>query len=236
MGETPRRSCLQTKTIPNEVVRAEMSKWVPSMQAEYDSLVLETKAVRPLSDDQFAAMLKDPSIQHELVLGRAIFTVKAHSGRLKTRIVACGCFQTGAARSREDKYASGISAEATRMLIRFAGLQKMQIGVLDIKTAFLHAPVVTPNKETVIVRVPAILRASGICAEKYWVVDKALYGLDVAPRSWVLHRNQVLSAISELAMSGQKVRCFSMEEDADVWMIVNAATDRAVAFLALYLC
>ena len=168
---------LQTKTIPNEVVRTELSKWLPSIRAEYDSLVHETKAVRPLTDQQFTNLLQDPSVQHELVPGRAIFTVKAHSGRLKTRVVACGCFQTSAARTREDKYASGVSAESTRMLLRFAGLTNLQVGVLDIKTAFLHAPVVTPNSETVIVRVPSILRASGVCSEKYWVVDKALYGL-----------------------------------------------------------
>ena len=34
-----------------------------------------------LTDQQFADMLRDPTIQHELVPGRAIFTVKAHSGR-----------------------------------------------------------------------------------------------------------------------------------------------------------
>ena len=144
-GEEKVQEYLQTKTIPNEVVRAEMQKWIPSMQAEYNSLVHETQAVCPLSDQQFSAMLKDPNVQHELVPGRAIFTIKAYSGRLKTRVVACGCFQTGAARSREDKYASGISAEATRMLIRHASLQQLQVGVLDIKTAFLHAPVVTSN-------------------------------------------------------------------------------------------
>ena len=233
-GDEKVQEYLQTKTIPNEVVRTEMQKWIPSMQAEYNSLVHETQAVRPLSDQQFSAMLKDPNVQHELVPGRAIFTIKAYSGRLKTRVVACGCFQTGAARSREDKYASGISAEATRMLIRYAGLQQLQVGVLDIKTAFLHAPVVTPNSETVIVRVPAILRAAKVCSERYWVVDKALYGLDVAPRSWVLHRNQVLTEITELIPSKKKVRCFPMEEDANVWLIVDADTDQAIAYLALY--
>ena len=120
-----------------------------------------------MTDDQFAELVKSKDVQCELVPGRAIFTVRAHSGRLKTKVVACGCFQTSAARTREDKYASGISAEATRTLLRFAGLTQLRVGVLDIKTAFLHAPVVTPNQELVIVRVPSILRASGVCQEKY---------------------------------------------------------------------
>ena len=34
-GDVP----LHTKTIPNEVVRKEISKWVPSMLSEYESLI-----------------------------------------------------------------------------------------------------------------------------------------------------------------------------------------------------
>ena len=225
---------LQTKTIPNEVVRMELKKWTPSIQDEYDSLTKVSKAVRPLTDEQFEELVRDPSVQCELVPGRAIFTVKAHTGRLKTRAVACGNHQTSNARSREDKFASGISAEATRMLIRFAGLYNLRIGVLDIKTAFLNAPVVTPNQEIVIVRVPAIMRASGVRSEKYWVVDKALYGLDVAPRSWCLHRNKVISGITSLEGTSRQVRCLPMEEDANVWVVVDCVSDTIIAYLALY--
>ena len=225
---------LQTKTIPNEAVRVDIQKWTPSMQAEYDSLTKETQAVRPLTDSEFEGLIRDPSIQCELVPGRAIFTVKAHTGRLKTRAVACGNHQTSMARTREDKFASGISAEATRMLIRFAGLHDLRIGVIDIKTAFLNAPVVTPNQEVVIVRVPSIMRAAGVCQEKYWIVDKALYGLDVAPRSWSLHRNKVISSITSLEGSNRKVRCLPMEEDANVWMVVDSNSDEIIAYLALY--
>ena len=225
---------LQTKTVPNEVVRAELPRWLPSIEAEYRSLTQESRAVRPLSEADFQKIISDPNVQHELVPGRAIFTVKAHTGRLKTRVVACGNFQTSAARSKEDKFASGISAEATRMLLRLAGLRSLKVGVLDIKTAFLNAPVVTPNQETVIVRVPSILRASGVCSEKFWIVDKALYGLDVAPRSWSLHRNGVLAAITKLESSNRSVRCLPMEEDANIWTVVDTATDSIIAYLALY--
>ena len=106
-----------------------------------------------------------------------------------------------------------------------------RLGFLILKPLFsmLH----TPNEETVIVRVPSILRASGACAVKYWVVDKALYGLDEAPRSWALHRNQVLAATTELC-SGRSIWCLPMEEDASVWVVVGTKTDEIVTYLALY--
>ena len=210
-----------------------MPRWLQSIQAEYTSLTQETRAVRPISDKNFECLIKNPGIQYELVPGRAIFTINAHTGRLKTRIVACGNFQTSAARSREDKFASGVSAEATRMLLRQAGMHQLRVGVLDIKTAFLNAPVLTPNQETVIVRAPSILRASGVCSEKYWIVDKALYGVDVAPKSWSVHRNRVIADITELA-NGKALRSLPMEEDANIWVVVDTERDRVVSYLALY--
>ena len=140
--QTSPEEFLQTKTVSNEVVRLELKKWTPSIKAEYDSLTQGSKAVRPLTDEQFDALIQDANIQWKLVPGRAIFTIKAPTGRLKTRAVACGNHQTSAARTREDKFASGVSAEATRMLLRLAGLCGYRVGVLDIKTAFLNAPVI----------------------------------------------------------------------------------------------
>ena len=71
-------------------------------------MVHETKAVRPLSDSEFLELTKNPEIKCELIPGRAIFTVKAQTGRLKARVVACWCFQTGETRTKEDTFASGI--------------------------------------------------------------------------------------------------------------------------------
>ena len=47
---------LHTKTVPNEVVRKELSKWVPSMLSEYESLVRENDAVEPFSRGDLGAV------------------------------------------------------------------------------------------------------------------------------------------------------------------------------------
>ena len=78
------------------------------------------------------------------------------------------------------------------------------------------------------------LLASSVCNEKYWIVDKAFYGLDAAPRSWSIHRNNVITSITNLHGSNREVRCFPMEEDANIWVVVDSNQDKVVTYLALY--
>ena len=119
------------------------------------------------------------------------------------------------------------------MLIRFAGEAQWTLTTTDIKTAFLNAPIVTPNEEIIIVRVPALLRAANVCQEKYWRVRRALYGLDVAPRSWTLHRNQTLKSIAQL-VDGRQVTCSQLDQDANIWEIRDAATGRIISWIGVY--
>ena len=50
---------LHTKTIPNEVVRREITKWVPSMVSEYESLVRENEAVEPFPEETLEQWKKE---------------------------------------------------------------------------------------------------------------------------------------------------------------------------------
>ena len=175
----------------------------------------KTDTVKLLSEAEFRSMATDASQHLELIPGRALFSVKALQGRLKARVVARGNFQSSAARGREDTFASGVSAEGVRLLLRLAALEQFDIGSIDVKMAFLNAPLVTPNQEKVTVRVPGILRTAGICTEKYWLVQKAMYGLDVAPRSWSLHRNGILQGITSL-MDGTAVEVRPLDEDVNI--------------------
>ena len=59
---------------------------------------------------------------------------------------------------------------------------------------FLNADIVTPSKEVIVVKVPAIFRMIGI-KEKYWRIYKALYGRGVSPKLWNLNRNKILRQV-----------------------------------------
>ncbi|CAE7312303.1 RE1 [Symbiodinium sp. CCMP2456] len=224
---------LQTRLVAAEEVRKDLCAWKPSMVEEYTSLVHTTGTCSPMSQEDFAAVTGDPTKKVEVLPGKVIFSVKAKSGRKKTRIVGCGNFQQGSPRTKLDTHASGISAESIRLLVRFAGQAQWSISTTDIKTAFLNAPIVTPNEELIIVRVPSILRAANVCQEQFWQIQRALYGLDVAPRSWTLFRNKTLQEITEL-VDGTPVSCKPLQEDSNIWELFDEREQKVIAWIGVY--
>ena len=231
--DVPEEEYLQTRLVSVDEVRRDLTAWKPSMVEEYTSLVHTTGTCEPLDQEQFLALTSDPGQKVEVLPGKLVFSIKAKSGRKKTRAVGCGNFQKGCPRDKLDKHASGISAEAIRLMIRFAGQAQWTISTTDIKTAFLNAPLVTPNEEKIVIKVPGIFRAANVCQEPYWLVRKALYGLDVAPRSWTLHRNQVLSSIAVLA-DGTPVSCKQTKADANLWEVTEEQNGKVIAFVGVY--
>ena len=104
---------LQTRTIPLEEVTANIEKWKPSIRAEYASLVSNTEAVEPLSVEAFQELCKSHVV--ELIPGKSVYTIKAYTGRLKTRGVGCGNDQHGL-----DTFSGGVDAHSLRLLLRNA--------------------------------------------------------------------------------------------------------------------
>eukprot|EP00439_Symbiodinium_sp_Y106_P033996 s211_g4.t1 len=229
----PSDEYLQTRLVSAEEVKRNLSEWIPPMKDEYVSLVQTTGTCHPLDQEEFDAITQDPTSTVEVLPGKLVFSVKARSGKKKARIVGCGNHQRGPSRDKTDKHASGISAEVIRVLIRYAALRQWEIATTDVRTAFLNAPLVTPNQEILIVRVPNILRVANVCTERYWRLQRALYGLDVSPKSWVLYRNQTLREITSLT-DGTPVTCFPIPEDANVWEVRRCKDGETLAYIGIY--
>eukprot|EP00439_Symbiodinium_sp_Y106_P078396 s749_g17.t1 len=224
---------LQTRLVSTEEVKRNLAEWISPMKEEYDSLVQTTGTCHPLAQEEFDAVTQDPTAAVEVLPGKLVFSIKAKSGKKKARIVGCGNHQQGPSREKTDKHASGISAEVIRLLVRYAALKQWEIATTDVRTAFLNAPLVTPNQEILIVRVPAILRTANICTERYWRLQRALYGLDVSPKSWAIFRNQTLKEIVALT-DGTPVTCFPLPQDANLWEIRRLSDGETVAMLGIY--
>ncbi|CAE7523117.1 RE1, partial [Symbiodinium necroappetens] len=213
---------LQSKIISQEQVRKEMTKWCGPLQEEYDNLTKDSGTVRALTDQEFSELLNDTSIALELIPGKGVYVHKS-TGRRRARIVCCGNHQSGESHSKSELFASGIGGEGIRMLVRRAAMRgDWDIATADVKAAFLQAPVIAGQcggkPRVIVVKVPHILRASGVCSERYWLVQKAMYGLAVSPKCWVTHRNKVLRDLRIPYQSGT-VRCVQMLEDANMWKL-----------------
>ena len=75
-----------------------------------------------------------------------------------------------------------------------------------------------------VVRVPSILRETGVTACKFWRVRKALYGLASAPKSWSNYRDKVIAEL-EIPCEGSVLRLSKMLEDANLLHIIRLSGD-----------
>ncbi|CAE7939965.1 unnamed protein product [Symbiodinium sp. KB8] len=219
---------LQTKIIAADQVRREPEKWVPSMTEEYQSLVSRTDAVEELSDSQYRHLLEDPEVTLEIIPGKLVYVHKP-SGRRKSRIVGCGNYCQGGSSERNELYASGAGAESLRLMIRRCALQqKWVLASVDVRTAFLQAPLLEQQRDgrrlIAVVRVPSISRETGVTACKFWKVRKALYGLASAPKSWSNYRDKILAGL-RIPCEGGVLQLSKMLEDANLLHVIRFSGD-----------
>ncbi|CAE7943445.1 unnamed protein product, partial [Symbiodinium sp. KB8] len=211
--ETP----LHTKTIPNEVVRKELSRWVPSMLAEYEALIRENDAVEPFPEETLEKWRKEGK-EFDLVPGKTVHTIKAFTGRLKTRAVICGNF-LGQCFTKAQKYAAGADSVLIRLLLREVALRKWRVCVIDVRTAFLLAPLLFQDSRPTLVMVPKMFLIGGVCKETVWRVKRALYGMVTSPRSWEVYRNQTMSKLKGTIKEGE-VTLRPSEVDGSLWYVL----------------
>ena len=208
---------LHTKTIPNEVVRKELPRWVPSMVDEYEALVRENDAVEPFPEETLELWRKEGK-EFDLVPGKTVHTIKAFTGRLKTRAVICGNF-LGQCFTKAQKYAAGADGVLIRLLLREVALRNWRVCVIDVRTAFLLAPLLFQESRPTLVMVPKMFLLGGVCKETVWRVKKALYGMVTSPRSWEVYRNKTMAQMSGKTQEG-KVTLVQSKVDGSLWYVL----------------
>eukprot|EP00435_Cladocopium_sp_Y103_P063966 s1182_g25.t1 len=179
---------LVTKTIPVEQVYKEWDDWKQAMVSEFQSIVLEKKAVRQVPRVQAQQTALEENLKYEELPSKVVFTRKM-GGKRKVRACICGNFEdeTSAA-----TYAGGCDASQIRCLVRHAALKGWNIHGTDIKCAFLNAERRDRTK-LITTTIPYIYVKLGIASHQdVWVCDAAMYGLVTSPRDWAEHRDQVI--------------------------------------------
>ena len=131
---------LQTRIVsPAEVLRHQ-EEWRGAIQAEIDSLFTTKEALKVVSSMEARHIMETQDVQ--AVPSKVVFTLKPDpervAGKKKCRIVACGNF----AREEEnqDLFTSGADATSLRMALSLASQRGWWGANLDVRTAFLNAP------------------------------------------------------------------------------------------------
>ena len=108
------------------------------------------------------------------------------NGRYKARLVAMGYSQVPGLDFNQT-YAPVVSKQSLRSLFALAAMEHWNIFQMDVKTAFLHAPL----QEEIFIEA-----CDGMQVPKGSILKlmKSLYGLKQAPREWYLKLSQFISA------------------------------------------
>ena len=172
---------LQTRNVSLLEARKELEKWKEPALDEVVSLETTNRAVdRVLASDVDKWAQEGMSVvQHP---GKAVLTRKAGVGKRRFRAVCCGNYllTEKLGLTREELYASGAEALSVKVAVTYAASHRSWTGVtIDVKSAFLYAPIRTENQgteERIIVKPPHLLVELGILsAEHRWWIRKALY-------------------------------------------------------------
>ena len=139
---------------------------------------------------------------------RVVFDIK-QDGRYKARIVAKG-FKQREGINYDETYSPTVNMTTIRLLMALATHQHYHVHQVDVKTAFLHAPL----EEDIYVRVPRGLEA-GLGGCEYAKLNKAVYGLKQASRAWYLELDKYFR---------NELHCRRLRQDECVY-VYTAGTD-----------
>ena len=219
--EEEEQEVLQTKIIsPMEMMR-DINLWDEAIRSELDSLLCTKKALVTISEKEKKEM-EAKHLDITMVPSKLVITRKA-GGRRKVRIVACGNYiEKGEA---EDLYASGSDSIAMRLSLKKAMIEGWTGASMDIKTAFLNAPL---NEEedgkensAVILKPPGILVKLGyVGPTSYWKALMAMYGLRQSPKTWGDHRDDCLRTMT-WEVGEDKFYFEPMISEPNLWRIMK---------------
>lgn len=237
---------LQTRVVSQAEVRRNVEAWIPSIKAELESLFTTKEALVTIQESEVKALI-DQELA-EIIPSKLVFTLKPDQndpmGRKKARLVACGNF-VEATESASELFAGGATAVALRAALSVSS----QFGwfglVLDIKTAFLNAPMQgvamieasderKPQKRTIL-KPPPLLIAAGLARPTdFYEALKAVYGYRQSPRLWSDFRDLELSRI-RIPYRGTWLRLNQLVSEPSMWRITpEESEDQLVGMLLTY--
>ena len=220
-AEHEEEEILQTKIVSPQELTRDLPLWDDAIRSEIDSLFVQKEALKRLDRTESEA-IQSKNAKVTILPSKLVITRKA-GGRRKIRIVVCGNFAEKI--EGENLYAGGSDTIALRVCLKKAALEAWEGLSLDIKTAFLNAPLPEEDEqgEQVIILIkppPLLIRLGYASAQEFWMALRAIYGLRQSPKTWSDHRDVVLAAMT-WQLGNQQANFEQLVTDPNVWKIVT---------------
>ena len=140
MPEVAEDDVLRTRIISVPELMAEKEKWYDAIQTELRQLFEEKLALLRLSESELQEVRERYGHRLVVIPMKGVLTKKP-GPRRRFRLVACGNFVEKEA-NEMDVYASGADAVTVRYALKRAAEEQWSGVVIDIKVAFLNAPLI----------------------------------------------------------------------------------------------
>ena len=229
-NESEDEEVLRTKVVPISQFLREHEMWKPAVLAEMNQLFEEKGALRRTTMAELQD-LRAKNFEVELIPSKLVITMKPGPKR-KVRIVACGNYVES---KGEELFAAGADSTALRLALKLTAQLKWTLYTVDIRVAFLNAPLTTTlkdgseDKAIFALKPPALLVKLNFAEkDEVWVAERAIYGLRQSPRSWSLHRDETLRG---LQLPGYTLR--QAVSEPNLW-IVEGEGQRLCGLILVY--
>ena len=156
--------------------------------------------------------------------------------------MACGNFAKAGGSSEEpgSTYAGGIDSTTLRIQLAHCGQEKATdpswtMGSLDIRTAFLLAPLEQSNRILVLRPPKVLISANIVYPQELWYATGAIYGLREAPAAWSSYKDSQLPDI-QITHGDECFKLVRSRADQNLWFLKPASDldARPVALLGVY--
>merc|ERR1712240_621720 len=150
-------------------------------------------------------------------------------GRYKCRAVVCGNFATKD--PSEQVWTAQAETASVMCSLRLATLRGWEISKIDVKGAFMYAPL--PSEMHVVVRAPNSWTRLGLIPPgTFWTLRRAVYGLRQSPKAWGDERDRRFRELhwKHGEIEYRLVQCIN---DSQVWRVIAGATESPDTFVGL---
>ena len=226
---------LQTKIVAQQEVRKNLPDWIDPIKAELTALFDTKKALKKIDSGEVHQLVAEG--RAEILPSKIVWTVKPSptdkKGKRKARLVACGNFQNQGEDQPDSLFAGGATGVALRASLGIASQFSWHGTVLDIKTAFLNAPMKlgangagndedAPLPKKAIIKPPPLLIMAGLAKpDEYWEVVMALYGYKESPKLWSDYRDDQLALLKIPAEDQGWLVLDQMITEPNMWKILK---------------